>query len=48
MPRRDTRKSRFVLRQAEAGEKISEICREVGISEATYYAWKKQYAGWGQ
>ena len=34
-----------VLRQAEAGEKVSELCRKVGISEATYYAWKKQYAG---
>ena len=36
-----------VLRQAEAGEKVSELCRKVGISEATYYAWKKQYAGLG-
>jgi putative transposase len=36
-----------VLRQAEAGEKVSELCRKVGSSEATYYAWKKQYAGLG-
>jgi len=36
-----------VLRQAEAGEKVSDLCRKVGISEATYYAWKKQYAGLG-
>ena len=36
-----------VLRQVEAGEKVAEICRKVGISEATYYAWKKQYAGLG-
>ena len=36
-----------VLRQAEAGEKVSELCRKVGISEATYYAWKKRYAGLG-
>ena len=34
-----------VLRQAEAGEKVADICRKVGISEATYYVWKKQYAG---
>ena len=34
-----------VLRHSEAGEKVSELCRKVGISEATYYAWKKQYAG---
>jgi len=36
-----------VLRQVEAGEKVADICRKVGISEATYYAWKKRYAGLG-
>ena len=36
-----------VLRQAEAGEKVGIFCRKVGISEGTYYAWKKQYAGLG-
>jgi len=36
-----------VLRQAEAGEKVADICRKVGISEATYYVWKKQYPGLG-
>ena len=35
-----------VLRQGEAGEKVADICRKVGISEGTYYAWKKQFAGW--
>ena len=35
------------LRQAESGTKISDIWREHGISEATYYIWKKQYAGLG-
>lgn len=35
------------LRQAESGTRISEICREHGISEATYYVWKKKYAGLG-
>jgi putative transposase len=35
------------LRQAESGTKVSEICREQGISEATYYIWKKRYAGLG-
>ena len=34
-----------VLRQGEAGEKVADICRKVGISEGTYYLWKKQYAG---
>jgi putative transposase len=36
-----------VLRQVEAGERVAEICRKVGISQATYYLWKKQYAGLG-
>lgn len=35
------------LRQAEAGTKVSEICREHGISDATFYIWKKKYAGLG-
>ena len=35
------------LRQAESGTKVSDICREHGISEATYYIWKKRYAGLG-
>jgi putative transposase len=30
-----------------AGEKVADICRKVGISEGTYYAWKKQFAGLG-
>jgi putative transposase len=36
-----------VLRQVEAGERVAGICRKVGISEATYYLWKRQYAGLG-
>ena len=36
-----------VLRQVEAGAKVAEICRKVGISEATYYLWKRQYSGVG-
>lgn len=35
------------LRQAESGTKVGDICREHGISEATYYIWKKRYAGLG-
>lgn len=35
----------LALRQAQGGTKISDICREQGISEATYYVWKKKYAG---
>ena len=36
-----------VLRQVEARAKVAEICRKVGISEATYYLWKRQYSGVG-
>lgn len=34
-----------VLKEAEAGAKISELCRKHGISDATYYNWKTRYAG---
>jgi putative transposase len=34
-----------VLRQAEAGVPIAELIRRVGISEQTFYRWKKQYVG---
>ncbi|MFZ0857373.1 MAG: transposase [Candidatus Acidiferrales bacterium] len=36
-----------VLRQAEGGEKVTEICRKLGISEQTFYTWKRKYAGMG-
>ena len=35
------------LRQAESGMKVADICREHGVSEATYYVWKKKYSGLG-
>jgi putative transposase len=35
----------FILRQAEAGVTVEEICRKAGISEATYYNWRKKYGG---
>ena len=35
----------FVLRQAEEGTAVGEVCRKVGISEATYYNWRKKYGG---
>ena len=37
----------FALRQAESGTAVAEICRELGISEPTFYWWKKQFAGMG-
>lgn len=35
----------FVLRQAEEGTSVEEVCRKTGISQATFYSWKKKYGG---
>ncbi len=35
----------FILRQAEEGTAIGEVCRKAGISEATFYNWRKKYNG---
>ena len=35
----------FVLKQAKDGTAIGEVCRKAGISEATFYNWRKRYAG---
>ena len=37
----------FALRQASSGTAVVEICRKMGISEATFYRWKKQFGGMG-
>ena len=34
-----------VLKEGEAGAKIVDLCRKYGMSDATYYNWKKKYAG---
>lgn len=46
------KKSRFtesqivtILKQADAGIPVKDICRQVGISVATYYQWKSKYGG---
>jgi len=46
------KKSRFtvqqivgVLKQAEAGMPVKELCRKLGISDATFYNWKAKYGG---
>lgn len=37
----------FALRQAEVGTPVAEVCRKMGVSEATYYRWKQLYGGLG-
>ena len=37
----------YALRQVEAGSPVGYICRQLGVSEATFYAWKKKYAHLG-
>ncbi|EIN7487030.1 IS3 family transposase [Salmonella enterica subsp. enterica serovar Carno] len=37
----------FALKQAEIGTRVGEVCRKMGISEATFYNWKKKFAGPG-
>ena len=37
----------FALHQAETGTSVAEVCRKMGISEATFYNWKKKYGGLG-
>ena len=35
----------FILRQGDEGTAVGEVCRKAGISEATYYNWRKKYGG---
>ncbi|BBE55417.1 Transposase, IS3/IS911 family [Klebsiella pneumoniae] len=37
----------FALKQAETGTRVEEVCRKMGISEATFYNWKKKFGGMG-
>ena len=46
------RKSKFsdsqivrILKEVEGGRKVKEVCREHGISDATYYTWKSKFGG---
>jgi putative transposase len=47
MPRKGHSEEEIVraLRQAEGGQKMSEICREMGVSQQAFYSWKRRYAG---
>ena len=33
----------YALRQAEAGTPVADVCRQLGVSEASFYVWKKKY-----
>lgn len=35
----------FILKQGDEGVAVAEVCRKAGISEATYYNWRKKYGG---
>ena len=43
--RRTSEEIAYVLAQAEAGVPIKELCRKYGVSEATFYAWRKKFGG---
>lgn len=35
----------FILRQTDEGAPVAEVCRTAGISDATFYNWRKRYGG---
>lgn len=37
----------FALRQVESGTPVGDVCRQIGVSEATFYVWKKKFAHLG-
>jgi putative transposase len=37
----------YALRQAEGGTPVADVCRQLGVSEASFYLWKKKYAKLG-
>ena len=37
----------YALRQVESGTPVGDVCRQVGVSEATFYLWKKKFAHLG-
>lgn len=49
MPRKGHTEEQIMqaLRQAEAGKKVGDVCRELGISQQAFYSWKRRFAGLG-
>jgi transposase-like protein len=38
----------YALRESESGTAVADVCRQVGVSEATFYVWKKKFAHLGR
>ena len=49
MPRKGHSEEQIVYatRQVEAGKKVTDVCREMGVSAQAFYSWKRRYAGVG-
>ena len=49
MPRKGRSEEQIVyaIRQVEAGKKVTDVCREMGVSAQAFYSWKRRYAGVG-
>ena len=49
MPRKGHTEEQIIraLREAEAGKKVADICRDFGVSQQAFYSWKWRYAGLG-
>ena len=49
MPRKGHSEEQIVyaIRQVEAGKKVTDVCREMGVSAQAFYSWKRRYAGIG-
>lgn len=49
MPRKGHSEEQIVyaIRQVEAGKKVTDVCREMGVSAQAFYSWKRRYGGVG-
>ena len=49
MPRKTFTKEQIVaaLKKAESGVSVADVCRQTGVTEMTFYRWKRKYAGLG-
>jgi putative transposase len=49
MPRKGHSEEQIIraLREAEAGKKVADICRDFGVSQQAFYSWRRRYAGLG-